>query len=102
MLGNHADAFYLTPMKTSVLAGGNQNPLMMPSPRHTYGGSQVDALNQSVAFAGCDGCGADPVVEAPTSIMDTLKKPWVIAAIAAGVLIFTPFGKKVLGKVGLG
>lgn len=69
MLGTHADRFYLTPMKTTVVKGGNtahgyRNT--MPTPYE--GGSRT----QAVVMAGMADDGTSPVTADPADIFSQI------------------------------
>jgi hypothetical protein len=101
MLGNNADAFFTTPMPTTITtqareasAGG------MPSPRPL---SQSATATAAVP-AFLPGIGA--YVNAPSyagvgGIVDTLKANWMLIAgvVAAGLFLTKP-GKQIRAKLG--
>lgn len=92
MLGNNADAFFTTPMRTSVVAGGNAaNALAggMPAP---YGAT--------MPF----GADAAPAVQVPTPLTSKqlfgLSMPLVIGGGIAAFLFLTTPGAKLRAKLG--
>ena len=71
MLNNQADAFFLVPMRTSIIKGGNRGGPQMPEPR-----PYATETATSLKFLGADP--AAPAAPAPTSK--------VIPLVAAGVV----------------
>lgn len=67
MLGNHADAFFTTPMRTSVVRGGNSRPRnTMPMPYE--GGSRT----RQVTMAGMGDDPSSPVTADPGDIFSQI------------------------------
>ena len=104
MLGNHADAFFTTPMRHTVVRGGNVgNQAPMPSPR------EVNSSATGKIFTEREG-NFLPLSDVPASAAAVPAQSTILAAafspiglgILAGVLFLTPLGKGLRRKVGLG
>jgi len=108
MLGNNADAFFTTPMRHTLVQGGNVgNQAPMPSPRE----ANSSATGVVVTRASGDfmpGIG-DPqivaladeaAVPSQGTILATLASP-VGLGLLAGFLFLTPMGKNLRRKIGL-
>jgi hypothetical protein len=109
MLGNNADAFFTTPMMHRVTSGGNiANQTPMPAPRDLNQSATGMVTTRSITTdflpLGDDDktvLAAEPMPEAPTSLLSKAATPMGLALIA-GVLFFTPLGKSIRRKIGLG
>ena len=113
MLGNNADAFFTTPMRHHVVSGGNvANQSPMPAPRDVNQSATGVVTSRAPGdFLPGLGEGEDapnvPAVSDPQpsssagSILAMAGTPVGIAVIA-GVLFFTPIGKSLRRKIGLG
>lgn len=97
MLGNNADAFFTTPMRTSVRQGGNASFAAgggMPAP-YAPGGSATQEF--------LPGVGDD----APTQIAAETKKflgvgvPVAVGILALGFLFLTEPGARMRAKLGV-
>jgi hypothetical protein len=112
MLGNQADAFFTTPMPTTVTtqAARAAGAPEMPAPRPL----NASATKQAVVAAPVTGFmpGIGGYVGAPAyqgtagdmlpgmgALMDTVKKPWFLALAAGGILFLTKPGKALLRKL---
>ena len=94
MLNRFADQIMTTRAPTTVVQGGNMGAMTMPSPRATSGG---------VPPFGLMGYQTAPSYSGMGDLMETLKKPVVLAALAgAAFLFFTSPGKAIRRKLGLG
>jgi hypothetical protein len=94
MLNRFADQIMTTRVPTSVVQGGNQAAMTMPSPRATAGGVPPFGLMGYVEAPSYSGVG---------DLMETLKKPAVLGLLAgAAFLFFTSPGKSIRRKLGLG
>lgn len=102
MLGNHADAFFTTPMRTSVVSGNQRNALagMMPAPF-----SSGSATRQVTVKAGnmLPGLSADsPAVQIAEDTKKFLGMSLPVLAVvgAAAFLFLTAPGAQLRAKIG--
>lgn len=103
MLGNNADAFFTTPMKTSVTTQPRQAAAKasgeMPAPRPTSQSATTQVVQKGEFLPGMgdmlpgmgEGIGGG-VGGVPW---------WGLGLIAGGLLMFTKSGKKVLRSIGV-
>lgn len=110
MLGNNADAFFTTPMRTKLVNGGNVgNQSPMPAPRD-INQSATGVVTTRLTGDFLPGIGDEPVVPAPSNPQPSTNAGSMLAmagtpvgiAVIAGVLFFTPLGKNLRRKIGLG
>jgi hypothetical protein len=104
MLSNNADAFFTTPMPTTITtqareasAGGG-----MPSPRPLSQSATATAAVPAF-LPGIGGYVNSPAYAGSgvSGIMDTIKSNWMlVAGIAAAGLLFTAPGKRLRAKMG--
>lgn len=101
MLGNHADKFFTTPMRTSVVSGNQRNALagMMPAPF-----SSGSATRQVTVKAGqmLPGLSADPAatIAADTKKFLGMSLPVLALVGAAAFLFLTAPGAQLRAKIG--
>lgn len=108
MLGNNADAFFTTPMRHTLVRGGNVgNQAPMPSPREANS-SATGVVTTHLCGDMLPGLGdaAAPAMEPgaqynQNAILAALLSP-VGLSVIAGVLLLTPIGKGIRRAVGLG
>lgn len=114
MLGNNADAFFTTPMRHSLVRGGNVgNQAPMPSPRDVNSSATGVVITrasgdfmpgigdpQPIALAD-DAAAAAAAAPSQNTILAALASP-IGLGLLAGFLFLTPMGKGVRRSIGLG
>ena len=115
MLGNQADAFFTTPMQTSVVAGNTRNALagMMPAPFGSGSNTKQVTVSAGGMLPGLSGYkspkrgritqfGADPAGEivADTKKFLGMSLPVLAVIAAAGFLFLTTPGAQIRAKIG--
>ncbi len=109
MLGNHADAFFTTPMPTSVTRGNEVAVASggMPAPRDVNrSATMAPALHQHFFLNGEQLAGPAPVAAAPSLVDKAVSfvkdnKVMVLGGLVAAFLFLTPTGRRIRAKVGL-
>ncbi len=113
MLGNNADAFFTSPMKTSIVSGNSRNALagMMPAP-YESGASATKTIKEFSMLPGVGGVmlpgvgdeQQDPAQFAgmgaePTKVLG-MTIPVLAGVAAVAFLMFTPPGRRLRAKFG--
>lgn len=101
MLGNQADAFFTTPMRTSVVAGNARNALagMMPAPFTSASNTRTVTVNAGNMLPGLS---ADPAAEIAADTKKFLGMSLPVLAVVGGLafLFLTAPGAQLRAKIG--